>query len=261
MRAPVAVMLLAATTAPLVLDTHVVRRDSSATSFEVALGGADYADISRGCEGGIIDKDRRHIRERGVSVTHEFTGPLVLGFRATEVTRTHYDGLESRYWRYNPHVALEKDHFGAGLGWFTDDSGLWDEDLPPISAHLRFGNPREAPAAVFSMFEDVPAYSPAGAAFLGLAYEPRPWLQARAGMGFGTPYDQPGAAVRCRVLLPHGLAVGAAFRGGASEGINENGVSVSLGWTLVHKRTEVRETMSEAREDSAMRADEVKELR
>jgi hypothetical protein len=238
MKASTALILVAAVTAPLTVELAPSRRDSSATSFTYGVGGGTYAVISRGCEGNVLHRESRHFNDQGLGVEHEFLGPAVVGVRATSVDGAVAYGADGeRTWLWNPYVGLEGKRFGLGAGPVFTHGEWGDFDPPPLSAHVRVGNPRRGPAFTIGLFEGVPAFSSGGMFTAGLSLPASSRVQLWAGVSAGPPYDGVGFSARARVPVAGGFAASTAVRLGQSEGVSESSVSVALTWSAVHRRS------------------------
>jgi len=221
--------------APLAVSTSGVPRDSTATRFGFAFGAGDFADVARGCDNSVISKHHRSLRDGGVSVSHEFRGPLVVGLRGQHVAIDTTFGDGRTIW--NPNVALEWSGFGIGAGWVTPNGEF---ELPyinllPASAHVRFGNPRRLALSV-RLMEGEPYFSSGGAVDARVNTQfgsrIRPWI----GVGGDEPFDRAGVLLGVEARVAPGLDVGVGGRLGRSEGLDENAIRAGISYTWTHQR-------------------------
>jgi len=221
-------ILSMAVLAPLAVDMPGTHPDSSVTSFMIAAGGGTYADVARGCQGEILSADKRSYRDLGFGANHRVVGKLDVGLRATVIRRMpgHKDG--SVLW--NPNFSIEGRGAGFGLGYIsnttTDDPD--DDDLSPVSGHLRFGS---LARTYFSLHvaEDVPMISGSGGTVrLGLGVHPGRAIDLWIGMGSPVPYDKPGFVAKTTIHVNPMLDLNATGRLGSSEGKAENAGAVGV---------------------------------
>jgi hypothetical protein len=222
-----------AAVAPLAVNVSPTLQDSSVTSLTFAAGSGSYADITRGCNNEVLDKEKMQFRETAVALHHDFKGPPEVGVRATILNQM--PGYEDGTVVVNPYFALEGKSVGFGLGYVSVQGtpsyyGFGgDYEIAPASGHLRLGKR----TGYFSMNlnEDVPLTSGAGAFRMGAGFRASKnfdfWLGAGA-----VPYDQVGLVVRTDIHATRFLDLHATGRLGGSQGISENAVSVGV--TLKH---------------------------
>ena len=221
-----------ATLAPLAVSTAP---DSSATRVGFAFGAGNFADVARGCDNSVISARHHLFRDGGVSVSHEFRGPLVVGLRGQHVAIDTTFGNGKTFW--NPNVALEWNGFGIGAGWVTPNGEFEIPyvNLPPASGHVRFGNPRRL-AITFRLMEGEPYFSSGGAfdvrASTQIGSRIRPWI----GVGGAEPFDKAGFLLGAEARLAPGWDVGVGGRLGRSEGLDENAIRVGFSYTWTHRR-------------------------
>ncbi len=247
-RSLIAIVVLSAAT-PLAFD---VPRDtaSSETTLELGAGYGEYALISRGCEGQIVDQDFVHFADAGAQLEHRFAGPgLTAGVRGgvlrddpdeDPATPAAEAPADNRY--VNPYLALEGPHSGAGIGvvlhereFPTAGEGAREADDHPlndISAHLRLGDRDEKFFAVEWM-EGVPLYSDGGYLTIGgggrMNWRP---LHVHAGLATGGPYEGAGGFVRLRCELRPGIEARLTGRFGTSGGADASAIAVGARFTL-----------------------------
>jgi hypothetical protein len=220
-------ILSMAVLAPLAVDMPGTHPDSSVTSFMIAAGGGTYADVTRGCQGEVLKAEGKAYRDLGFGVNHRVVGPMELGLRATVFRRMpgHKDG--SVLW--NPNFSIEERGAGFGLGIIPNKTPDYpeDDDLSPISGHLRFGSLAKT---YFSLHvsEDVPLISGGGVARLGVGFHPTRAVDLWLGMGTPLPYDKPGLLVKSTLHMNPMLDLNATGRLGSSEGKAENAGAVGL---------------------------------
>ena len=228
-----------ATLAPLAVSTTGEPRDSSATRFGFGAGTGNFAVISRGCDNSVLSKYHRSFHDAGLSVSHEFRGPLVVGVRGQRVAvdTTLADGKTL----WNPNVALEWRGFGIGAGWVTPsgDFEIRDMTVFPASGHVRFGNPRRMAISVRVM-EGEPYFSSGGSVNLmvnsQIGSRIRPWI----GVGGDEPFDHAALLLGAEARVAPGLDVGIGGRLGRSEGLDENAIRAGISYTWTHQRYDFR---------------------
>ncbi len=224
-----------ATLAPLAVSTSGVPRDSTSTRIGFAFGSGNFADVARGCDNSVISAHHRSFRDGGVSVSHEFRGPLVAGLQGQHVAIDTTFGDGKTFW--NPNVALEWNGFGIGAGWVTPNgvSELPYVNLPPASGHVRIGNPRHLSIS-FRVMEGEPFFSSGGAfdvrASTQIGSRFRPWI----GIGGAEPFDGAGLLVGAEARLAPGWDLGIGGRLGRSEGLDENSFRAGISYTWTHQR-------------------------
>jgi hypothetical protein len=221
-------ILSMAVLAPLAVDMQRTEPDSAVTSFMIAAGGGTYADVARGCQGEILSADERAFRDVGFGANHQVVGDLDLGLRATVLRRK--SGYKDGSVLWNPNFSVEGRGAGFGLGIVTNTHTDYpgDDDLSPVSGHLRFGSLAKT---YFSLHvsEDLPMISGSGGAVrLGLGFHPRRAVGVWLGMGTPVPYDKPGLVVKTTVHVNPMLDLNATGRLGSSEGKAENSGAVGL---------------------------------
>jgi hypothetical protein len=224
-------LLSMAAMAPLALDVSPAPPDSSVTSLTFAAGTGDYAYVLRGCDNSVISAEKRHFRESGVELRHDFKGIPEVGMRATILNEMpqYEDGTVI----LNPYFALEGSKIGIGFGYVSvpgDNSYLGrDYEIVPASGHLRVG-PR---SNYWSMHlnEDLPITSGGGEFRTGVGF--RAGTVADMWLGVGSiPYDHVGAIARTDIHATRFLDLHVAGRLGSSQGVPENAVTVGV--TLKH---------------------------
>ena len=245
-------LLLLSFVGALPLQITTTSNDSTETNFRVAGGFGQYAYVSRGCEGNVLDKERIPFSEFGVSVDHKTKTPLRLGINATYIHTRKERDLEGYYSygyydeRYagnkrsreilavNPFINAEWKYFALGGGYFGANGPIFDRNDDSneqfFSGYLRIGNIRSTYFDV-SIFHTAPVYS--GSYFkLGLGYRPNPALGWWLGIG-GLPYDKIGFMVKTDVRLRQHLSLDALIRLGGSEGISESAAGFGLTYKLI----------------------------
>jgi hypothetical protein len=232
--------------APLAIDQSGDYSDSSATRFGIAAGAGSYGVVTRGCQGEVLSKYKRDFHDVAATLEHEFRGPLVLGVRGQQVSAPGGDsaGSEVDQFLWNPHAGLEWRSFGIGAGYVTPHGerlpiGPLDFDIPPVSAHLRFGNPRRTDFSL-RLMEGAP-YASSGGVFearfgMRVSSAVRGWI----GLGSPEPFDGAGLIAGTDIRLARGLRVDVGGRLGGSEGINESAVRAGVSYTWTHRRYDPR---------------------
>jgi hypothetical protein len=246
-------LVLLSALAPLSVDAPGDSSTDDAPGGEtrIVVGGGygEYAFITRGCEGQVIDRDFIHFVDAGAGAEHRFAGtPLVLGVRGgwlrddleSTVTRPLPEGFaangerENRY--VNPHVALEREGMGMGLGWVGHDREFVtagegareqsDHALNDLSGHLRLGN-LERKYFSIEWMESVPLYSDGGYLTIGLGGRmPHRALHLHGGLAAGGPYEGAGVLIRANYRLAPGVEARLGARLGYSGDADASGVTL-----------------------------------
>jgi len=244
-------ILSMAVLAPLAVDMQRTEPDSAVTSFMIAAGGGTYADVSRGCQGEILSANERPYRDVGLGVNHRVVGDLDLGLRATVLLRKlgYKDG--SVLW--NPNFSVEGRGAGFGLGFVTNTHTDYpgNDDISPVSGHLRFGSLAKTYFSIH-VSEDLPLISGSGGAVrLGLGVRPGRVVRVWLGMGSPVPYDKLGFVVKTTVHVNRMLDLNATGRLGGSEGKAENAGAVGLTVRLTRDRKPASRAARTAPPDSS----------
>jgi hypothetical protein len=204
---------------PLSVDAP---RDSShrrgQTRFEAAAGSGQYGIVTRGCNNEVLDVVDIELRGGALAIEHETPAGIVIGVRGGEVREkqgprtvrdpygggsTSYPGgsLTNRY--VNPHVALEAENAGIGLGLLHADhpfaAGGEERTRYDVSGHLRLGN-RDSTTFAIRFMEDVPLQQMGNLTF-DLAIRPKPWIELGPSLGLAGPFDGTVLGVRGRFWL------------------------------------------------------------
>lgn len=208
-------------------------RDRSETSVFVAGGVGTYAVVHRGCEG-TTNKFEVDYGDLGASVEHGFEGPARIGLRVGAIWPE--DGpLDLSNIYVNPHVAVDWKAASLGLGGVVSQRSFPSVDgesiEPVISAHIRLGRLDKIYASS-SWFENVPVYSGGGYFDIGLGGRPTRSFDLWLGVSAG-PYDNGGVLVKASHRVGPSFSLALHARLGSSEGIDENAVSLGVGYRAV----------------------------
>ena len=231
--------------APLAVGQSGDYSDSSATRFGIAGGAGTYAVINRGCQGEILSKYKWDFHDAAAGVEHEFRGPLTLGVRGQYLSIRDRFGYGADQFLWNPHAGLEWRIFGMGAGFvtpspkFADSSEQNDFEIPPVSAHLRFGDPRQMDVS-FRLMEGEPYFSSGGALTARFRAHVSSVVDGWVGIGGAEPFDAGGVIAGADIRLAPGLHMNVGGRLGSSEGIDENAIHAGLSYTWTHRRYEFR---------------------
>lgn len=235
------------------LQIPIAPKDSSETNFRVSGNWGQYAHISRGCEGNVLDKEKIPFREIGFSIDHKTRSPLRLGIhssyiftkKASEMVE-YYDQYLGYYQKYskenspieifivNPFINAEWKNFAIGGGYLGASRSILDgnddSNEHSFSGYLRIGNPRSVYADAL-IFHATPVF--AGNCFkLGLGFRPKPALGCWVGFGV-KPYDRTGLIVKTDMRLKQHLYLETLIRLGNIENIWENAVGLGLTYKLI----------------------------
>jgi hypothetical protein len=235
----------------LPLQITTTSNDSTETNFRVAGGFGQYAYVSRGCEGDVLDKEKIPFSEIGVSIDHKTKTPLRLGINASYILTQKERDLESYYeytyysekyagnkrsmeiFTVNPFMNAEWKNFALGVGYFGASRSILHKNdgsrEPSFSGYLRIGNIRSTYFDM-SLFHATTIYSE-GYFKLGIGYRPNPALGWWFGLG-RRPYDKFGFIVKTDIRLRRYLSLDALVHLGSSEGISECAASCGLTYKL-----------------------------
>lgn len=238
-------------------DTLATVTTADGTQLEIAAGAGEYAFVSRGCEGQIVEQRPAAFRDAAarVQVPLGHAG-AALGVRAG-IVRDDFSGGEgsvipvfpgssgpdrivaiNRY--VNPYFTFEPPGGSVGMGWVahehefpTAGEGAREQSAHPlndISWHVRLGSERHHFEARW--MEGVPLYSDGGYLTLGVGGRPvgGPWTFF-GGLGAGGPYEGAGLALRAGRTWDSGWNVSVRSRLGRSGDANASGAAVGVGWS------------------------------
>lgn len=226
-------LCVTAIAAPLAVT--VVPGDSALLRFQVAGGSADYAYVTRGCNGEIVSARKLSFREAGAAADVRFSGPWHAGLRATHLSPYPGQGIEGvNIW--NPYLAGEWHEFGFGLGTVAqpDRPELLDFDHSAVSGHLRFGS-EAGGHFLFQVSEGVPLYT-TGLADLGYAFRPARSVDFMVGVGTPDPYDHFGFLAKANVRAGSHLGIQLRGRYGTSGGVDEKAVAFGISYDILGHR-------------------------
>jgi hypothetical protein len=261
-RSLIAILVLAVL-APLSLEIQSDGESSwvempNGTRVEVLGGVGEYAFVSRGCEGQILDTDVVKLRDAGMLVEQGFGDfPVRLGVRGGVIreraqfdsgvlfdpntgTYVPFDGRVTYDNRYvNPYLSYVRPAGSVGFGWVFHDiefltagEGSRDQSDHPandFSAHLRIGSPRRYFA--IQWMEGVPISSGGGYLTLGIGGQPRDArVHLFGGLGAGGPYEGAGLALQASYALSPQFSAHLRSRLGYSGGKGASGVALGLGF-------------------------------
>ena len=222
------------------------------TQVELAGGGGQFAIISRGCNGEVLDVTRNQLASGTLVVDQPLPRNFVIGVRAGCVHTTlrsleHFNRPPDyqvrdtvRVERYsnpyvNPYVAYEGRTLGIGAGAIMVDRPLVIGEAstydPHVTWHVRLGG--EQGRVTLRWLEDVPFESEG---HLSLAYDLRP-LDRFDGGGFlslAGPYDGAMLGLRGRVWFTPDAAV--QIKAGLTGQHSEYGVSAGVTARLPRRR-------------------------
>lgn len=231
---------------PVQIDT--TSKDSTETNFRVTGGFGQYAHISRGCEGNVLDKEDIPFSELGASIDHKTKTPFRFGLNADYIFTKRERELDNYYrngnyygQRYsgnksskeiftvNPNINAEWKYFALGGGYLWASRPIIDSDDDSGehlgSGYIRIGNIRSFYFDA-SVFHTTPIFSES-CFKLGLGFRSNPnvgwWF------GFGAePYDKGGLIMKTNVRIQPHLYLDTLIRIGSSEGVSESAVSLGL---------------------------------
>ncbi len=259
MKTGLAVLLAVAVLAPAAFGAEANPRDEATTFLTIRAGGATYADVTRTTfptpdgVGMSVTSQERSFRDIGIALERKITGPWRVGVRVAG-----FDNLPDKSggriegWSWSPFVSLTRPGFSAGLGvlFVTDrwrhplesNTGYawrepgweprWVASVPPLTGHLRLGNPREGIAFMARLLEEVPMYSGNGAATAALGGPIGDMGEIWLGAALGRPYEESGFFMRATVHLLASLDLETSARIGSYQGIAERGIAAGLSYAF-----------------------------
>jgi hypothetical protein len=234
-----AVLSVLLATLPLAVDLPG-SRDSSRTDnlqVEVAGGRGQFAFVSRGCNGEILNVTHNQLESGALVVEERLPNDLVIGVRAGSVGTTLHDRTQvstgAPYYSYrdtmlaarysnayvNPYIGYEGDWAGLGVGFMKADHPLMlaEDSYHDVHTtwHLRFGNDEHR--LTLRWMEDVPLESE-GHFSADLGFHPPGKLEMGVFAGWIGPYDGTMLGLRGRVwFTPRAALQIKASVGGNSE--------------------------------------------
>lgn len=259
---------------PLVVGIQTEHSDSLFTDLSFGAGAGSYAgryytrhySPGAGCEGGDWQyaEHRKKIgfQDAGFGVETQLSKTFRLGLRSGYVSdkrakHTSQDcssfKLESNTsYIFNPHLSLEWDAAGFGLGPLFATDGIYYPSSKPkeyqknryivkssVSYHLRLGNPRTVYASL-SHLESIPLISGGGYLNYGLGTEAIPRISLWAG-GSGTkPFNKESLLFKVGVKVSPRWSVHTVYRSaqtaaGQTSGGTEEAFSVRLNYRFFRK--------------------------
>jgi hypothetical protein len=202
------------------------------------LGGAgEYADITRGCSGNVLHKEKIPFREVGASVDfkekHGRVGIRIHYFRlrdsellvGSEPGHRGRDGLA-----VNPFAVLEGKYVAVGGGYFHAFNGLpdFEDDKSLPSFYLRLGP--EKLYLDLAFLHAMPLLT-GGYGRLGVGSRAKPGLDWWVGIGAG-PYDGWGFHADADIRVRPDLHLSLVGRFGVSEHVNEGALALGFRYTF-----------------------------
>lgn len=218
-----------------------------ATRVSALMGVGTWSLVERGCGGEVIRSRITDFRDVTGAIEHEFPNGFVSGVRGgtleekktfTENYPTQVTIRSERINSYlNPHIGLEQDAAGIGVGWVFPRHDHGSIDGGP-SFHARFGR-RDANSLVLSYMESMPIYSGGGTFEAALAAHPHQSLDLSVGLT-SLPFVRFGVALKAdyRVLTNWSLMGRARFGGGgrsswwgSSANSSLNGAAIGISYS------------------------------
>lgn len=241
----------------LPMQITITSKDSTETNFRVTGGLGQYAHISRGCEGNVLDKEEIPFSEIGVSIDHKTKTPFRLGLNSGYIftkkksemvdyyhpvhgysQRWSHDNPPIGIFTVNPFINAEWKYFAIGGGYFGSSRAIMDDDDGSdndtfehlISGYIRIGNIKSFYVDA-SLFHITPIFS-GSCSKLGLGFRLNPNVGWWFGVG-GQPYDKGGLIMKTDIRIRSHLYLDALIRLGSSEGITESAVGLGLTYKLI----------------------------
>ncbi len=207
-------------TMPLAVDLPAGRDTTAAgrTQVEVAGGHGQFALVSRGCNGQVLNVTHSQLASGALAVEHRFPEDIVIGIRAGSVQTTRHEasigflGLDTlppaSYSNpyVNPWIGYDGREGGFGVGWLAADQafmfsgqGIADRVVLRESHttwHVRLGDERHR--FTLRWMEDLPLESEGHlSADFGVHVDPR--FETGFFVGLVGPYDGTTLGMRGRV--------------------------------------------------------------
>jgi hypothetical protein len=219
--------------------------DSTETNLRIIGGYGQYAEVARGCEGNVIDKDEIPFTEIGASLDHKTQRPIRLGIHADYIWTKEERELEgyNQYERFagpwhsknifsvNPFITAEWNYFAIGGGYVWSSKQIIDENHF-ASGYIRIGNM----SSVYfdaSLFHTPSIYTE-GVVKLGLGSNSNPDFNWWFGLGGIKPHDKAGIIWKSNIRLQKNLFLNPLVRLGISEGISESAIGFGLTYRLTN---------------------------
>lgn len=229
------------------------------TRFEVLGGTGEYAFLTRGCEGQVVNTVPATFRDVGGRVEHGIGHGITLGVRGGAVhddiagtpepapvptrsgpipgTRNVANNVY-----VNPYFTYEKTTGSVGFGWVAHRREFVTADerarmfskhpMNDFSAHLRIG--RGGHYFAIRWMEGVPLASSGGYLNIGVGEQPAGRrLAIYGGMGTGGPYEGAGLMLNSTYQFPSGITTSVRTRFGFTSIHNTSGVAVGFGYGVL----------------------------
>ena len=139
--------------------------DSSETNFKFVRGSGQYGIISRGCEGEVLEQEKRKFTELGGQIDHKFAGPVRIGVRGEYVSFKYpvYNMTEiENAFIINPFINFEGRKAAMGVGIFRSSNPLPGRSFEPldpkVSFHFRYGDLQKVYFSI-SRLHEVPFFA------------------------------------------------------------------------------------------------------
>lgn len=233
------------------IGTLPVRIDStsswnSETKLKLYGVSGQYAYVSRGCEGQIVDKQGIPFTEFGGSLDYKPSPDLRIGLHASMISTKAIEPdsngeidhlINVKHYCFNPFFNSETDYWAVGMGFFfmrsqfplstslTEDAF---EFRIAMSVYLRYGNP-ELLYVDGAFFQKSPLMSSAPLC-VGVGSDAIPYVGWWVGASSVTPYDTPGLIYEITIKPHENISLDFFARRGRSEGIGENAIGVGLSY-------------------------------
>ena len=211
--------------------------DSSETTIKFVHGSGQYGIISRGCEGEVLEKEKRKFTEIGGQIDHTFSrSPVRIGLRGEYVSFKYptYNMTEiENAFIINPFISFEgrKVAIGGGVVWSTNPlPGRSFEPLDPKgSFFFRYGDLRKGYITI-SRLHSVPFFADGFTQFgfgVRSSNKVNIWFGGSAG-----PYDHLGFLAKIDIRLVPQTYLHLSGRIGQSADIRESALGVGISYRL-----------------------------
>lgn len=238
----------------LPIGYYADENDSTSVWFRAGGGVGQYSTVIQSCDEPPKQFSNSFSDVGGeIVIRPSMSAPVMLGLRGghlsagIESSEKYGNSLENGY--LNPHIAVELENFGAGIGWVRNLGPVMGDDVyldflkdvydfDPIldfrrdknfiSGHARLGS-YSSIYAIGSLNEGIPIVSQYGYFLLGMGYGGVPGWHFTSGVSGGF-YNQGGFYLGIGRDLPRYGRPELSFRLGSAEGDFEGGFS--LNWTI-----------------------------
>ena len=217
--------------------------DSTVTNIGISGNLGQFAEISRGCSGEVLEKNAIPLREVDASIDHKTRTAVRIGIRSAylvseEEGNTYpYEGsyqrrfTRSEHFAINPFLNFDWRYVAIGGGYCWINPHFFKTESIP-SGYLRLGNLNTYYIDA-SLYQTMPLFS-GGIFKIGIGSNKHPEFGWWIGTGAGI-YDRAGFMAKTNIRLQPDLFLDTFLRLGSSENISEYSVGLGLRYQLIDK--------------------------